>query len=582
MRDKDNKGIVTRMLRFLKPYRLRLFIIFLASFISIPLGLIGPILIGQAIDLAVGKGRVDFDSILIIILQMVGCVALSALLNWMAQAMSRTVSALVSKDMRDQAFVHINTAPVSKIDTGNQGDLASRLVNDADAVSEGLFQSIAQLIPGIVSILATLIVMCMINLPIAVIVIVVTPLSIVFTKVVGGRTGKYFREQAKVQGDLSGYVNEMVSNQQLLQSLGHEDETVEHFSGLVDEYYDSNFKATYYSSIINPGTRFVNSIVYMAVGVFGAFYAVAGGISIGSLSAFLNYANQYTKPFNEVTAVLTQIQSAIYGAQRLFELIDWEAEIPDSPNAVEAQNIKGSVNAQNVYFSYDPEKPLIRDLNFKAEPGQRIALVGPTGCGKTTLINLLMRFYDIDSGSITLDGCSIRDMKRDSLRSLFGMVLQETWLKEATVHENIAYAKPEASRQEVEKAAKIAYAHSFIKRLPDGYDTVISSGGSNLSAGQRQLLCIARIVLADPEMFILDEATSSIDTRTEIAIQKALEDLMKGRTSFIVAHRLSTIQNADMIMVMRDGILVERGTHEELLLKGGFYSEIFESQFERV
>lgn len=573
------KGTVRRILVYLKHYRLKLILILLAALISVPLGLLAPILIGNAIDYAVGPGQVDFSAVLDTLVLLMACIVASVALSWAVQSLTRDISARVSQDMRRAAFKAINKAPISKLDTNSQGDLVSRLVNDADAVAEGLMQAVAQLIPGAVTIIATLVVMCMLNFPIALIVIVVTPLSILFARFVGVRTSRFFRKQAETQGAISGYINEMVGNQAVIQAFNYEGAAEQVFSGLADDYYEANFKATFYSSIGNPGTRFVNSIVYMAVGIFGSFYAISGGITVGGLSAFLNYANQYTKPFNEVTAVLTQIQGAISGAKRLFDVIDWKQEPPDAEEALSPTHSDGNVKAEHVYFSYQTNKPLLQDLNFSVKHGQRIALVGPTGCGKTTLINLLMRFYDIDSGEIFLDGNSIQTIKRDALRKLHGMVLQETWLKEATVHENIAYAKPNASRAEVEVAARTARAHSFISRLQGGYDTVITAGGANLSAGQRQLLCIARIVLAQPDIFILDEATSSIDTRTEISIQRALNTLMTDKTSFIVAHRLSTIQNADLILVMDAGRIVERGTHETLLDKNGFYARIFKSQF---
>lgn len=577
---KKHNGILSRLWMYLKAYRFRLIFILFAAVLSVPLGLLVPVLVGEAIDLAVGSGNVNFTGIFDILILILACTVASAFLAWAVQSMTQSVAAKISQDIRREAFKAINKAPIGKLDTSAHGDIVSRLVNDADAVAEGLTQALSQLIPGSVTIIATLIVMCTLNIPIALIVILVTPISIFFARYVGLHTSKYFKEQAGVQGEMSGLINEMVGNQLIIQSLGYEDSAAERFEELTDSYYKSNFNATFYSSVGNPGTRFVNSIVYLGVGIFGAFYAISGGITIGGLSVFLSYANQYTKPFNEVTAVLTQIQSAVTGAKRLLNITDWKPEQPDAENAEMPKSSGGNVKSENVNFSYVKGKPLIKNMNFNAQRGQRIALVGPTGCGKTTLINLLMRFYEIDSGDIKLDGSSIKNINRDSLRKLYGMVLQETWLKEATVHDNIAYAKPDSTREEVVMAAKTAYAHSFIRRLPEGYDTVIKSGGANLSAGQRQLLCIARIVLAKPDIFILDEATSSIDTRTEISIQRALDSLMEGHTSFIVAHRLSTIRNADLILVMKDGEIVERGTHDELLNKDGFYAWIFRSQFQ--
>ncbi|MGI5899634.1 MAG: ABC transporter ATP-binding protein [Christensenellales bacterium] len=573
------KTVMKRMLSYLRPYRGMLVSAFAAALVSVPLALLGPVFIGEAIDAAVGPGDVNFPLVIRSLIWLGLTILGSAALSWLSQFFTRKISAGAAQDMRSQAFESINRAPLSKIDTSRHGDIVSRLVNDADAVSEGFLQTISQLLPGIVTIVATIVVMCLLNIWIALVVIFVTPASIWFARFVGTRTSSYFRQQSQTQGRLSGYINEMVGNQPLVQALGFEEKSADEFADLADDYYEASFKATFYSSVINPGTRFVNAVVYAAVAVFGAIYALSGGISVGGLSVFLSYATQYTRPFNEVTAVLTQVQSAIASAERLFELMDWEKEKPDAETAAELKSVQGHVEAKDVFFSYDPSRPLIQNLSFEAKPGMRIALVGPTGCGKTTMINLLMRFYDIDSGKISVDGININEIKRNRLRGRFGMVLQDTWLKGDTVHANIAYARPGASRQEVIDAAETAHAHSFIMRLPKGYDTVIGAGGESLSEGQRQLLCIARIVLARPNMLILDEATSSIDTRTELIIQRALENLMRGHTSFIVAHRLSTIQNADLILVMVAGEIVERGSHDELLQKQGFYKKLYESQF---
>lgn len=578
----NTQQVIRHILRYLKPYRPTLLAAFAAALCSVPLGLLAPVLIGRAVDAAVGPGDVDFSTIIQSLGLLLTTVCASALFSWGMQWLARKVSAQAAQDMRRDAYDRLNVVPLSRLDTHKHGDLVNRLVVDADIVSEGLLQALAQLLPGIVTILATIVVMCILNLWIALVVILVTPLSILFARFVGVRTSAFFHKQSNDQGRLSSYINEMVGNQPLVQALGFEEKAAEEFAGLASSYYESNFKATFYSSIINPGTRFVNAIVYAAVAVFGALYAIAGGITVGGLSAFLTYANQYTKPFNEVTAVLTQMQSAIASARRMLEITGWEAERSDPEGAVRLTAVEGHVAAERVCFSYVKDRPLIRDFTMDAKPGQRIALVGPTGCGKTTLINLLMRFYEIDSGEISVDGVPIDYIQKDSLRGCYGMVLQDTWLKQASVRENIAYARPAASMAEVVEAAKTALAHNFIMRLPEGYDTVLEEGGSNLSAGQRQLLCIARIVLAKPDMLILDEATSSIDTRTEIAIGRAMDALMAGHTSFVVAHRLSTIQNADQILVMEDGRIVERGTHDALLEKGGFYARLFKSQFQQI
>lgn len=574
-----NNPTVSRMVQYILRYKKLMAGAVAGALLSVPLGLLGPVLVGRAVDGIIGQGYVDFALVLQTLVLLGVSAGGAALLQWLMLVCTRKISANAAQDMRREAFENLSKVPLARIDTHRHGDIVSRLVNDADAVSEGFLQALSQLVPGIVTIVATIIVMLLLNVPIALVVIVATPLSIVFARFVASRTSKMFRAQTQAQGLMSGYINEIVNNQSLVRSMGSEKLAEQAFAGLADEYYDANFKATFYSSVSNPGTRFVNALVYSAVGVFGAFYAMAGHITIGGLSVFLSYANQYTKPFNEVTSVLTQMQSAVASAERLFEVMDWQPQPADAEGAIAPAHCEGKVLAQDVYFAYTPSRPLIRGFDLHVKPGQRIALVGPTGCGKTTLINLLMRFYEVDSGEISVDGVPIQGMQRNALRRLYGMVLQETWLKMATVRENIAYACPSATQQEVEQAAKAAYAHSFIKRLPQGYDTVITPGGGNLSAGQKQLLCIARIMLAKPDMLILDEATSSIDTRTEMRIQKALERLMVGHTSFIVAHRLSTIQNADSIVVMNAGRIVEKGTHQQLLQANGFYAKLYASQF---
>lgn len=573
------KNVLGRMLKYLAPHKKMLVASFISALLSVPLGLLGPVFIGRAVDAVVGQGNVDFAAVAHSLAMLAITALLSAFLQWVTQVYTRKISAYAAQEMRRQAFSRINKVPLKNIDTHAHGDLVSRLVNDADAVSEGFLQGMTQLFPGIITIAATIVFMLILSPAIALVVIVVTPLSILFAHLITLRTGKLFLQQNTTQGKVSGFVNEKVNNQALLRAFGYEEASENEFSGVNQEYYEANFKATWYSSIINPGTRFVNAVVYATVGVFGAISAIGGGITVGGLSAFLAYANQYTKPFNEITSVITQLQNAMAGAERLFEVIDWPVEPPDKAQAIAPVSCAGEVTAQEVYFSYSPERPLIRDFNLQAASGQRVALVGPTGCGKTTIINLLMRFYELNSGKILVDAKDITDIKRNSLRGMYGMVLQETWLKKATVRANIAYGRPNAREEEVVAAAKAAYAHSFIKRLPQGYETVIESGGGNLSAGQKQLLCIARIMLAKPDMLILDEATSSIDTRTEMLIQQALEKLMSGHTSFIVAHRLSTIQNADMILVMKDGQIVEQGNHSALLAKQGFYARLFNSQF---
>lgn len=569
-----------RLGNYIFKYKLYLAGGFLGAVASVICSLLMPVIIGRAIDNIIGVGQVNFMAVIRLMLMLLLTVVGAAIFQRMMLVCTRIISARVAGDMRNEAFVSINLSPLSTIDTRPHGDIVSRLVADADAVAEGLLQALTQLLPSIVTIICTIVLMLTLNVGIALIVILATPLSILFAYFVGGRTSRYFRDQSSSLGEMGSYVNENVTNRALVASLGYTQASEEEFGEISDKFYVNNFKAIFYSSIINPGARFVNALVYAAVGILGALLAIQGGISVGSISAFLSYANQYTRPFNEVTAVLTQIQAAFASAERIFEMTDLDPEPPDTPEAANLVNCQGRVHLKDVFFSYTAERPLIQDLNIDASPGMHLALVGPTGCGKTTLINLLMRFYDVDSGEISVDGIPIQNIKRSSLRKLYGMVLQDSWLKQATVRENIAYGKPEASHEEVQQAAKSAFAHDFIMRLSAGYDTVLQSGGGNLSEGQKQLLCIARIMLAKPDILILDEATSSIDTRTEMFIQRALEKLMDGRTSFVVAHRLSTIQNADVILVMRAGRVIERGSHIELLSQNGFYARLYNSQFQ--
>ena len=573
------KNTVKRILSYLKPHRAQLVLACAAALLYVLFSLLVPVIIGNAVDAVVGVGQVDFSAIARCVLYLAVCTVLAALMQWLLSVCTRKLSSLAALDLRNDAFETLNRTPLKYIDGHAHGDFISRMVNDADMVSDGLLQGLTQFLPGIATILGTLTVMLVLNPVIALVVVCVTPISIVFAGFVAKRTTGYFRRQSAAQGSISGYINEMVTGQNLVKAFGDEANCFAAFDALTDTLYESGVKSTFYSSVTNPGTRFVNAIVYAAVGVIGAISAVRGSITVGQLSCFLTYANQYTKPFNEVTGVLTQLQNAQASAERLFAVIDTQTEQPDAPDAAEPEVCEGRVDVHNVSFSYVPEVPLIENFNLAVSPGQRVAIVGPTGCGKTTLINLLMRFYEVNSGTISVDGIPIQTMRRAALRSMYGMVLQETWLKNATVRENIAYGKPNATEEEIKAAAKAVYAHGFIKRLPQGYDTVIAPNGGNLSAGQKQLLCIARIMLCAPEMLILDEATSSIDTRTEMLVQNAFETLMRGRTSFVVAHRLSTIQSADVILVMQAGHIIEQGTHEALLAQNGFYAKLYQSQF---
>lgn len=573
------KSVVRRVLKYIKPYKGLLALAILSAIISVSLTLYIPVLTGNAIDNIIDKGNVNFENVLQIIIYIAVGVAGVAIFQWTMTYFTNVISYKTVRDLRRDVFCKFNDVPLSYIDTHSHGDLISRVINDVDAVGDGLSQMFLQLFSGVVTILGTMVFMFMIDWRIAFAVIILTPLSLFVAAFIGKMTHNRFARQQQLQGDISSYVEEYVGNQRIVKAFSYEDRAFENFEKYNQELYTVGFKAQFAGALANPSTRFVNAMVYAAVGIFGAITAISGTLSVGQLSCFLTYANQYTKPFNEVTGVLTQLQTAIAAAGRVFDVLDAEDEPEDKPESVKIENCKGNVKIENVNFSYVKDKPLITDFSLDVKSGSHIAIVGPTGCGKTTFINLLMRFYDIDSGKISIDGVDIKDMERDELRKLYGMVLQDSWLFCGTIMENLKYGNPNATDEQVIEAAKAAYAHSFIRRMPDGYDTMISEGGGNLSQGQKQLLCIARAMLSNPTMLILDEATSSIDTLTEIRVQKAFAKIMQGRTSFVVAHRLSTIKESDAILVMRDGNIIEQGTHEELLAKGGFYKKLYESQF---
>ena len=553
----------------------------LVAAVSVAAQLYIPILCGEAIDKMLGKGNVDLAGVLHIAVSILVVAAVAALAQWLLSVCNNRITFSVSRDLRNEALRKIQTLPLSYLDSHPSGDIVSRMVADVDTFADGLLMGFTQLFSGILTIFGTLLFMLRENVPITLVVVCITPLSLVVAGFLAKRSYGYFQSQSTVRGKQTALVNEMIEGQKVVQAFGHEAESLAAFDEVNGQLQDVSLKAIFFSSLTNPATRFVNNIVYAGVGLVGALYAVRGGITIGQLSVFLSYANQYTKPFNEISGVVTELQNALACAARVFELLDAEDQVPEAENAAALQP-DGHVQLQDVSFRYLPDRPLIEGLSLDVQPGQRIAIVGPTGCGKTTLINLLMRFYDVNSGSIRVSGTDIRDVTRASLRGSYGMVLQDTWLRAGTVRENIAYGKPDATMDEVIAAAKAAHAHSFIRRLPDGYDTVIAEDGGNISQGQKQLLCIARVMLCLPPMLILDEATSSIDTRTEVRIQKAFARMMQGRTSFIVAHRLSTIREADVILVMKDGHIVEQGSHDQLLAQGGFYAKLYNSQFEGV
>lgn len=576
---KKHSSTIKRVLGCIGRYKWGVSASLFCALLTVLLTLYVPILIGRAIDCIVGIGDVDFQGMWVVLMQMGIVILLTSVAQWLMSHINNWITYRVVKDIRTQAFNKLEVLPLKYIDSHSHGDIISRIIADIDQFSDGLLMGFTQLFTGVLTIIGTLIFMFYINPIIATVVVVVTPVSLFVASFIAKKTYYLFQMQSKTRGELTSLVEEMMGNQKVVQAFGHEKEAQEKFEEINEELRVWGLKATFFSSITNPSTRFVNSLVYACVGISGAFAAINGLLTVGQLTSFLNYANQYTKPFNEISGVITELQNALASAARVFELIDEKAQIPDAPNATVLTEATGEIHLDHVDFSYNPEVTLIQDMNLLVKPGQRVAIVGPTGCGKSTVINLLMRFYDVDSGSIQVDGTDIRHLTRDSLRSNYGMVLQETWLKSGTIRDNIAYGKPNASEEEVMLAAKEAHAHSFIERMPNGYDTVITEDGGNLSQGQKQLLCIARVMLCLPPMLILDEATSSIDTRTEVKIQKAFAKMMEGRTSFIVAHRLSTIKEADVILVMKDGHIIEQGTHETLLSKDGFYAQLYNSQF---
>ena len=578
-KQKVNKGTLRRVLELIRPYAGLVVLTLVLAVVTVVTTLLAPVISGKAVDHIIGPGQVDFGGVGKLAIAMAGTVACTAVSQWLMNVVNNRITFHVVRDMRVRAFEQLEQLPLKYMDAHRPGDAISRITTDVEQFSDGLLMGFTQLFTGILTICGTLGVMLFIEWRIALVVVALTPLSIFVARFIATHTYSMFKVQSETRAELTSLVDELVGNEHLVRAFGYESRAEERFDKINLDLQSCGVRAVFFSSMTNPCTRFVNALVYAAVGVLGAFAALAGGITVGDLSVFLNYANQYTKPFNDISDVMTEFQNALACAQRVFDFIDETPILPDAPDAVELSHGAGAVEFEHVKFRYVPDVPLIEDMNLKVEPGQRIALVGPTGCGKTTLVNLLMRFYEINGGTLRLDGHPIDTVTRDSLRGNLGMVLQETWLKAGTIAENIAYGKPDATREEIIAAAKKARAHSFICRLPNGYDTEVAEDGGNISQGQRQLLCIARVMLRRPPILILDEATSSIDTRTEVLVQDAFEELMKGRTSFIVAHRLSTIKNADQILVMKDGNIIERGTHDELLDRGGFYAKLYESQF---
>ncbi len=573
------KETIRKVLRYIRKYCLFLILSLILAVVTVALTLYIPILTGNAIDYIVGKGNVDYSAVFSICKKIAFAIGVTVVAQWLMNVCNNKITYSVVRDIRDDAFAKIQKLPLRYIDSHSYGEVVSRVIADADQFADGLLMGFTQLFTGLITILGTLGFMLSISVPIALVVVVVTPVSLFVASFIAKRTYQMFLLQSETRGEQTAFIEEMIGNQKVVQAFGYEEDAQKRFDEINERLRACSLKGIFFSSITNPSTRFVNSLVYASVGVFGAFYAVRGGISVGQLSCFLSYANQYTKPFNEISGVVTELQNAIACAGRVLELIEQESETPDTEDALVLEKADGTVDINNVSFSYEQQQSLIENFNMRVAAGQRVAIVGPTGCGKTTLINLLMRFYDVNGGEICVSGRDIRQITRESLRENYGMVLQETWLKKGTVRENIAMGRPEASEEEIVEAAKASHAHSFIKRLPQGYDTLIGEDGGSLSAGQKQLLCIARVMLCLPPMLILDEATSSIDTRTEIRIQRAFRKMMAGRTSFIVAHRLSTIQEADVILVMKDGKIIEQGSHEELLQQGGFYRQLFDAQW---
>ena len=571
------KSTLKRVLCYIEGYRLLASI--LLAILTVALTLYAPILTGDAIDYMVGKGAVDFAALLKLLTKLGVIIGATSVFQWLMNLCNNYITYQVVMDVRTEAFDHMQDLPLSYIDSHPQGDIVSRLIADVDQFSDGLLMGFTQLFTGVMTILGTLLFMLSVNAGITLVVVCITPLSLLVASFIAKRTHSMFKLQSETRGELTGLIDEMVGNQKVVKAFGHEDEAIAEFDEINQKLQKHSLRAIFYSSITNPATRFVNSMVYAGVGVAGAFAVIRGALSVGQLSCFLSYANQYTKPFNEISGVVTELQNALACAERVFDFIDQKSMSADPVDGPHIERAAGSVDLENVTFSYTKDRELIKDLNLHVKPGQRIAIVGPTGCGKSTLINLLMRFYDVDAGCISVDGTPIQDLTRENLRQQYGMVLQETWLKSATVRDNISYGKPDATEKEIIEAAKASHAHSFIRRLPKGYETVLSEDGGSLSQGQKQLLCIARVMLCLPPMLILDEATSSIDTRTELKIQNAFAKMMEGRTSFIVAHRLSTIREADVILVIRDGQIIEQGTHKSLLAAKGFYAELYNSQW---